>query len=239
MSDPYVLKNGVFILKGGKAGSGVPLESHVIPHGNSSVGAKLDELNQNLTKSLTYNEDTDYFGMTYNGVWKNVIYAGFKVRDLIKTAFKNHGYTTKSVNKANMTATLSHFNETNFVATASSGDNSQSKVNEFYIIMTDGYYVGENDIMRLSAIITKSQWTYLSIKASLNPEFSGIVELQNLEGQAVLNNATKSYELDLPTLLRSKGITDFSHQIYFAVVLMPWYTNHSLTVNVTRWTIGQ
>lgn len=57
MSDPYVLKNGVFILKGGKAGSGVPLESHVIPHGNSSVGAKLDELSQNLT--TRYNVQTD------------------------------------------------------------------------------------------------------------------------------------------------------------------------------------
>lgn len=65
MSDPYVLKNGVFILKGGKAGSGVPLESHVIPHGDSSVGAKLDELSQNLTNlNLTvpiYNEADDYF----------------------------------------------------------------------------------------------------------------------------------------------------------------------------------
>ena len=60
MSDPYVLKNGVFILKGGKAGSGVPLESHVIPHGNSSVGAKLDELNQNLTNCCVYNPTDDW-----------------------------------------------------------------------------------------------------------------------------------------------------------------------------------
>ena len=177
--------------------------------------------------------------MTYNGVWKNVVYAGFKTRDLIKNAFRNHGYTTKSVNKANLTASLSQFNETNFIATASCGSNSQSQVNEFYIIMTDGYNVGENDIMRLSATITKAQWTSVSIKASTVPDFSSSVELQNLEGQTVLNNATKSYELDLPTLLRSKGITDFSQPIYFAVDLMPWYTSNSITVNVTSWTIGQ
>lgn len=62
MSDPYVLKNGVFILKGGKAGSGVPLESHVIPHENTSVGAELDELSQNLTTRVPlYNEQDDWW----------------------------------------------------------------------------------------------------------------------------------------------------------------------------------
>ena len=68
MSDPYVLKNGVFILKGGKAGSGVPLESHVIPHGNTSVGAELDKLSQNLTSKIEYDSVTITSSTKYSDV---------------------------------------------------------------------------------------------------------------------------------------------------------------------------
>ena len=35
-------------------------------------------LNQNLTKCLTYNEDNDSFGVVYDGVWHDVIFAGFQ-----------------------------------------------------------------------------------------------------------------------------------------------------------------
>lgn len=36
------------------------------------------ELNRNLTESLSYNPETDYFGMVYEGVWRDVVSAGFK-----------------------------------------------------------------------------------------------------------------------------------------------------------------
>ena len=35
-----------------------------------------------LKNVLKYNEDTDYFGMIYNDVWKNIVYAGFQARYL-------------------------------------------------------------------------------------------------------------------------------------------------------------
>ena len=39
-----------------------------------NTGAENNNLNAN---SLTYNEETDYFGVMHNGEWKNVVYAGF------------------------------------------------------------------------------------------------------------------------------------------------------------------
>lgn len=125
MSDPYVLKNGVFILKGGKAGSGVPLESHVIPHGNSSVGAKLDELNQNLTYKIALNKSLDslvtsakpntnnmYHGINVlglpqeygftddNDVWVNIIkYDGYETAKVTLYDVRSDGiYTISKLN---------------------------------------------------------------------------------------------------------------------------------------------
>lgn len=39
---------------------------------------EVSELNSNLTLVLTYNEDTDYFGITYNGEWHDILLAGLK-----------------------------------------------------------------------------------------------------------------------------------------------------------------
>ena len=45
----------------------------------TNVQGAIDELNSNFSNSsLIYNEETDYFGMTYNGEWKDVVFAGFK-----------------------------------------------------------------------------------------------------------------------------------------------------------------
>ena len=45
----------------------------------NNVQSAIDELNSNFSNSsLIYNEKTDYFGMTYNGEWKDVVFAGFK-----------------------------------------------------------------------------------------------------------------------------------------------------------------
>lgn len=55
--------------------------------------------------TLTYNPDTDYFGITYNGEWKNVIFAGFQSHYLyangnefteITGGWTTNGYTIHS-----------------------------------------------------------------------------------------------------------------------------------------------
>ena len=39
----------------------------------------INYINSNLALSLIYNEDTDYFGITYNGKWNNVLFAGLQL----------------------------------------------------------------------------------------------------------------------------------------------------------------
>ena len=72
--------NLTFYLGTKKAGN-----ANEITYNDTNVGAELDRLNvslqetnSNLNLALTYNEQTDYFGMEYNGEWKNVVFAGFK-----------------------------------------------------------------------------------------------------------------------------------------------------------------
>lgn len=51
-------------------------------------------LNQNLTKCLTYNEDTDFFGATNPNThqWVDLLYAGFNVNDIFYKTWKNQAY---------------------------------------------------------------------------------------------------------------------------------------------------
>jgi hypothetical protein len=53
-------------------------------------------LNQNLTKCLTYNEDTDYFGMMYNGVWHDILFASLQWDGYIfnRGVYDNDRYAT-------------------------------------------------------------------------------------------------------------------------------------------------
>ena len=44
-----------------------------------SVNNDIDTINSNLHLALTYNEETDYFGINYDGVWKDVLFAGLQI----------------------------------------------------------------------------------------------------------------------------------------------------------------
>ena len=75
----------------GTDGTGIQATNVAYNNSNSDMTATntqsaIDELNANFNGLnnalrggvLSYNSDTDWFGMTYNGVWKNVLFAGFK-----------------------------------------------------------------------------------------------------------------------------------------------------------------
>lgn len=59
----------------------------------NATNEKVNELNTNLTNGvLTYKPETDYFGIEYNGEWKNVLFAGFQSRALIPILSSDSGY---------------------------------------------------------------------------------------------------------------------------------------------------
>lgn len=53
------------------AGAPLVVDTNVV---ETSLAAEIEALNQNLMQSLTYNENTKYYGSYFNGVWKNVLF---------------------------------------------------------------------------------------------------------------------------------------------------------------------
>lgn len=51
--------------------------------GDGTLTGAISELNNALSGGvLSYNSDTDYFGMNYNGTWKDILFAGLKAHYL-------------------------------------------------------------------------------------------------------------------------------------------------------------
>lgn len=69
-----------------------PLPNYNIKAG--TVGEQITALNQNLTKCLTYNETTDFYGAVNPNThqWVDLLYAGFNVNDIFYKTWKNQAY---------------------------------------------------------------------------------------------------------------------------------------------------
>ena len=106
-----IVKNGIYY--GGASGCSNDVELTLAEY--EALGDKVnnDNVNYFITDSdggqnnalsgsvLSYNSDTDYFGINYNGTWKDILYAGLQSHYLYNKGdeiveWSTTGYTTST-----------------------------------------------------------------------------------------------------------------------------------------------
>lgn len=208
----------------------------------TNVGAQITALNQNLTKCLTYNEDTDFYGAVNPNThqWVNLLYAGFNRQDIIQYIADGEIYAQDSKSGSTPNAGLSFTHSNGVISFANTGFASYggNYNNSFSRFCTHGINVNRNSIMHLT-VKAKAQASAdgqsLSIRISSTPNASGdIASIQSI----AIDNTVHEYSLNLYDALVAKGVTDFTRPYYvyfYDYSSKISYTGSIVSGTITEW----
>lgn len=149
-------------------------------------------LNNNLAIALTYNSETGYFGMMYEGVWRDALYSGFKQLNI-------YDYGAEETSISGGLVALASYTASEYTSTAPTLKRLSDHL-QVYIPTTN----------RMGMIITRNKINLSSYK-SLKIKFSGyLLTLAASTSENIVYNQTEAARTMLGT---KSGITEVTLDI--------------------------
>ena len=138
---------------------------------NNKVETLNTSFNSFSNNSLKYNSETDYFGMEYNGVWKDIVFAGFKALYLYKDGDECtsiHGSTWM------FNSNVSTVNTFDYIGSGgTSSKTKQSNHIKLYVNSTSQQWSFGNASVYLDTPIDLTQYNKLVVRATTSKSGSG------------------------------------------------------------------
>lgn len=166
----------------------------------------IEDVNANLKNGiLSYNPDTDYFGMNFNGTWKDILFAGLQARYLYNQGNEIVSWVTSGYTLSSATTLVSGVkNSTNIVINVTSaaqasyvGTNELIDFTGYSELVIEGVYDGteHTDVISVSGVASSYIVIMLSDNGTISYLDCRLVNGKNISNSDTLNAKTQLLQL--------------------------------------------